>query len=510
MRNLRLQAMLASFAVLSTVAVIVTSSAARGDAARVPPVAPPEPTPSPAQPPQLTPPPEGSEITRDLLPEPPLVNGKKKRVHIIEDRFNEWSGTVEAESGDYIVIETKGKLKGFYKARISELIPLVEPEPGQPGIVQMRDGMRYRGVIIADLFEYVDIDIEGIKQRLPRASVQRTVLTLTPKQRYEKLRREIKADQFTERMMLCRYLFKEKLYHEAREELVSLLEAVELYEAKELLRVIEAQIALEAPVDPDNGARDALFDEDDPEGRRPSSRPPPPTRLLSPEDVNLIRVYEIDFRKPPKVVISNDTVRSMIEKYSASAMIPASAEGRAALFREDPIRLVRLLFDLKARDLYGEIEVMGEPWSLNLYRQKVHNTWLISNCATSKCHGGMDAGRFFLHQRNHASAQVRYTNLLLLERTKLPDRPPLIDWQKPRDSLVVQFGLPRSEARYPHPEVKGWRPVFNNSNRQLLDDFERWVRSMYQPRPEYPVDLEPPDMSAPDRPTPVDAPSVPR
>ncbi|MBL9121925.1 MAG: hypothetical protein JNL80_18610 [Phycisphaerae bacterium] len=452
--------------------------------------------------------PADNDLKRENLPAPPLVNGKKKRVYIIEDRFNECGGTVEAETDDYLVIETKGKLRGFYKARVSEIIPLLDPPPNQPGVVIMRDGLEYRGLIIKDEVDHVEVEVEGIRQILPRTTVLRCFFTLTPRQTYERLRVEIKPDQYTDRFKLCRYLFDQKMYEEAREELVALLEAVDMFEAKDLLRTVEAQLELGRPVTtPD----DEPLTEDSPDDETPLPNSIPlPTRILSPEDVNIIRVYEIDFRKPPKMTVPQEVIRELIEKYSASELIPANAEGRAALYRAEPERLVRLMFDLRARDMYPKVIVRSEPTSLSLFRRRIHNSWLINNCATSQCHGGVDAGRFFLHRRNAKSTQVRYTNLLLLERTKIDGRPPLVDWEKPRESLVIQFGLPRSEARYPHPEVKGWKPVFGPTNRRLIDDFARWVETMYQPRPEYPVELAPPDLTAPDHSTPVDAPVVPR
>lgn len=438
---------------------------------------------------------------------PPLTaDGKRKRVHIIEDRFSEWGGTVEAEDSDFIVIDVKGKLKGFYKARVMAIVPLVDPEPNQPGVVHMRDGQSFRGTIIRDEFDFVEIEIEGIRQRLDRPRVARTVLTLTPRQFYEQARDAIPADAYSDRLRLARYLFDNRMYEEAELELQSLLEAVDLHEAKELLRAVQAQLALGTPVERDGGGGSAP----DRGIGVPTLRETLPDRLLSPEDVNLIRVYEIDFRRPPRVVITPDLIRTMIERYAAHELIPTSAAARTALFREDPLRIVRLLFDLKARDLYGEIRVETEPYALNLFRQRVHNAWLISNCATSNCHGGLDAGRLFLHNRNLKNPQVRYTNLLILERLRLEGLPPLIDWERPLDSLIVQYALPRTEARYAHPDVRGWRPVFTSTNRRLLEDFVEWVRAMYRPRPEYPVDYEPPTVGAGPRrggtPLPIDEP----
>jgi hypothetical protein len=464
-----------------------------------------DPAPTPASPPAapVGVPPSSS---RPLVPKP---GEKPRRVYVIEDKFSEFYGIVRAEEDDRVILEqVGGKLREFYRSRVLEIIELVEPEPGQPGVVYMRDGRSYSGTIIADNYDGVEVEIKGIKQRLPRRDVHHVTLTLTPRQFYEKARKEIGADQYTDRMRLARYLFNKKMYLEAREELVSLLEVIDLHEAKELLRTVEAQLALATPVPPSVAPESGPLAEPPPGALREdnSGKGPVrfvdtlPDRILTDEDVNLIRVYEIDFNDPPRVTVSPDTIRELIEKYADSELIPENAEARSSLFRAEPIRIVRLMFDLKARELYSKIEVTSEPHALALFRQRIHNTWLIGNCATSRCHGGVDAGRFFLHTKDHKDDRVRYTNLLILERLRIPGKPPLIDWEKPTDSLIIQYGLPRDVARYPHPDVKGWEPVFTRITKRLIDDFAAWCRSMYQPRPSYPVEYEPPQLVSPDEP----------
>ena len=202
-------------------------------------------------------------------------------------------------------------------------------------------------------------------------------------------------------------------------------------------------------------------------------------------------MLEIDFRRPPRLSIEPETIRTLIQRYAAHPAIPATSEGRTRMFRADPIDLVRLMFELKARDLYPEISVDSEPYALNVFRQRVHDAWLIGNCATSRCHGGLEGGRFFLHARNSRDERVRFTNLLILLRSEWSDEP-LVDFERPLDSLIIQHALPRTEARFPHPDVPGWKPVFTNANQRLLADAVRWIESMYQPRPSYPIDYEPP------------------
>ena len=76
----------------------------------------------------------------------------------------------------------------------------------------------------------------------------------------------------------------------------------------------------------------------------------------------------------------------------------------------------------------------------------------------------------------------------------------LVDFEDPPDSLLIQYATQRNLARYPHPDVSGWKPVFSKSTPQLLSETLEWIRGMHQPRPKYPVDFELPELNAPDAP----------
>jgi hypothetical protein len=287
---------------------------------------------------------------------------------------------------------------------------------------------------------------------------------------------------------LCRWLVEQDRYDLAERELLELLERHNLHDAKELLRLVQAQLELRRAAesskqDDETEIESASSNEDESELRRD---------LISREDVNLIRVFEIDFRRPPRLAVSPETMRKLLENYSDHKAIPAEENRRERLFRADPVDIVKLMFEVQARELYGEIQVLSEPHSLNVFRRRVHNTWLIRNCATSRCHGGPDAGRFILHNRNYSDERVRYSNLLTLERLDLDPAWPLVNYAEPTDSLIIQYGLPRHLARKPHPEVPGWSPVFRRLDDPMIRHTVEWIQSMYRPRIDYPVEYEPP------------------
>jgi hypothetical protein len=425
------------------------------------------------------------------------------RVHLWVDRYEEVGGDVVEEDHELIVIRTpSGEIRTFPKGRLIRIIRLIEVDEPRPGMVELRDGSMLMGDLVSDGFDEVVLRIRGVISRFPRESVVQCRLDLTLEQKYRRFKELMEPDAWLRRFELASWLFDEEAYELAREELREIVAGSQLPEAIRLLRIVDAQIAMEAGTLPPGHSIERP-DRDDDTGPV-DLKDMLPQEILSSDDVNVIRVYEIDFRNPPtRIHVSPDTIRELLEKYGADKRIPADSAGRTRLFRADPLEIVDLMFKLKARDLYSRIEVQSEPPALNLFRQKVHDAWLIPNCATSRCHGGLDGGRFFLHRRGSKSERVRYTNLLILERWNELDMP-LIDFDDPGRSLLIQYALPRNEARFPHPEVKGWQPAFTQSNQRLLRDSIRWIESMYKPRPGYPIDFEAPVLSTPELPDPFE------
>lgn len=436
-----------------------------------------------------TPPPPDDQA--EATPERPV------RVILHLARTEPVQGILIRDDSELIIVQTKDGHESFVKSRIIRTVRLVEPEPGQEGVVFMRDGSRRRGTILRDEFEYVLIENEGIKSRINRSVVDHVQLLPTVEERYLILKESLNPESQDSWLDLCRWLVSVRRYDLANTELQELLRRhPNSADARRMQVVVEAQLRLQ---DAANTARDADARDGAPLPNRPDSRGRVdddellPSTVLSREDVNIIRVFEIDFERPPNVVVPQEIIRELILRYGTHRAMPANADARNALFRAPAIDVVRLMFEVQARDLYHGIEVQSEPYALNLFRQRVHNTWLISNCSTSQCHGGVNAGRFFLHRRNFDDERVRYTNLLILERLRLPDQPPLINYDEPMNSLIIQHALPRTEARFPHPDVPGWNPAFNRANVRMLDDAIRWIQSMYYPpRPQYPVEYDPP------------------
>ncbi len=99
-----------------------------------------------------------------------------------------------------------------------------------------------------------------------------------------------------------------------------------------------------------------------------------------------------------------------------------------------------------------------------------------------------------------------------MERFKLMDGRPLINYNEPAQSLPVADGLPRPQATIKHPELVGankgkWHAVFRGPQDERFVQTVEWIKSMYPNRPDYPVDYRAPVPSP--KVAPVAPPAVP-
>ena len=273
-----------------------------------------------------------------------------------------------------------------------------------------------------------------------------------------------------------------------RDMLRAQIELAKIRRAREAREEIEALLE---PEDEEEGASTRL------------PRPYPDFPLLTDEQINLIKVYEVDLRRSPRILIDRETIDTLVARYAENPLIPTTREGRDAFKRRTPAEILGVMFRVQARELYPEVRVVGHPESLRSFRDHVHAGWLINSCATNRCHGGENARDFILFNRRPTAARSFYTNFLIIERYRTEEGLPLIDYQTPGRSLLLQMGLERSEAITPHPDVFGWKPVFRSRDSRGFQRAVRWIEMMYRPRPEHPVEYFPLGEEAPEAPAPA-------
>jgi hypothetical protein len=385
----------------------------------------------------------------------------------------------------------------------SEAVPTEEPEPHQVPVtvdrlpeeteaeVILLDGKRMSGVLVEQNQQHVVISIAGIKTTFKMDTID-TVRVLAPVQdRYEMLKAVIDPEDIDGRLRLAEWVFNRGRYDLALKEIDHVLSLEPANpKAKDLENLVHAQQAVAAQKVAEKGGKG---------GVRANKLPDFP--LLSKEQINLIRVFEVDLKNPPRMIIDQDTIGRFLDKYGGTVVegkgpVPVNAAGRSLFFRMSAPEVLSWMFELKAREFYPEVQVLENPKSFQMFRDRINRNWLVTYCANIKCHGGEDAGRLWLYNRQQSSDAAAYTNFLILERFRLANGQPLINYNEPNRSPLLEYGLPRDLAVNKHPEVppaRGkWQPVFRGVEDDRFTQAVEWIKTMYPKRPDYPIDYKVP------------------
>lgn len=225
---------------------------------------------------------------------------------------------------------------------------------------------------------------------------------------------------------------------------------------------------------------------------------PLPENRLTDSQMNLLKVYEVNLKEQPapRVTVPSEVMDVLFRDYADSPQLP---RGRAEqeLWRTKPgLEQLELLFKVKARPLYEQVKVYGDPLSMYRFRQQIHRQVVVNYCGTQQCHGGVRSdrqggtravGNFFVFRQKPLDDVTAYTNHLLLTQYVAPDTGlRMLNHDRPEMSLLLQYALPWSEATDRHPKGHGWNPLYSNMQDRDFQLVVQWIK-MLQSR-SYPID----------------------
>ena len=367
--------------------------------------------------------------------------------------------------------------------------PLDLPEVG----VLLEGGQFITGLMVEQTDRHVVLRIGGFPRRLPAEKVKRIEIFPPVLDRYQLMRQEIGPEDFSSMVQLALWLEHREQYALA---LVELDRALKIEPLDRRAAELRRQIGLKKKLADQTLARQA-------QGNRPKREQPveeddvaDDMATLTPEDINLIRVFEIDLANPPPMSIERETIEALIRQYDGDIRFPATPEAQRDLFDAAPAEVLALIFKLRARDYYSKVTVRDDPTAMKLFKDRVHRALIINSCATSECHAKPGAGRLRLIRDDRFSDETIYTNFLILERFKLADGTPMINYENPASSPLLQMALDRDMSTNPHPPVPGpggrgdlWKATMRSTDDRRFEDTMRWIQAMYRPRPDYPIEL---------------------
>jgi len=375
----------------------------------------------------------------------------------------------------------------------------------QECVVTLLSGRKVTGELVRQNSLIVVVNIDGIETTFQRDRVSKVTVLAPVEERYAEMRSAIPDDDIESRLTLIEWLRARRAYALAVKELRSVLDIDPNNPRAKLLYTWLTEYDKLGTKNKDSKKKDAPVTKSDPSGSKtepelnlPSRRPTrPDITPLTPEQINLVRIYEIDLRNPPKIRIEDETLKELIRRQPDE--FSANQDERNKIFSLPEIEKLRIIFSLKARDLYSQIQVLEDPASIKDFKQNVYSDrgWLINACASTRCHGGTEAGRFKLINHRPNSVEALYTNFYIIDNYTLNDGSRLINYEDPERSPLLQIGMIEQNSLWPHPEIpanrpgRGFRPIFRSTRETKYKNAMEWIRSMYQPRPDYGFQVEP-------------------
>ena len=345
------------------------------------------------------------------------------------------------------------------------------------------DGSTFRGELVRQSPAEVVIRVSGIETRFDQDDVKSIEIRDSPREVYRERREKLDDDDLNGRLELARDMYDMQALDVARQELNALdRDFPDQAKVAELINLIEAQQRLSNT----RSTREAFRNPDN----RPGSESGNPGRdqFLSEDQINLIRVYELDLSTEPRIVIPSEAIDQLFERFNSSPLVPRGRRERIEFRRRPGYEQADLLFKLRARDLYSQIDVREEPGPLADYRRFVNDPYVARYFGPLFGQGQIDGLTLFTDRPgNEVEA---YTNFYLLSQFTR-DGKLMIDRANPEMSLLLQWALPRDVARWAAPEVENWTPRFQSMQDPEFVRIVEWVQSLYDGEPDYGIDYSP-------------------
>ncbi len=353
-------------------------------------------------------------------------------------------------------------------------------------VVTTADGRVLTGELVSQDEATVTLLISGIKTPIPRRSIQSVEIKAEPREQYREMRSKLDDGDLDGRYRLAYTMYEKKWYDLALSELQSIEQSFpESKKVKALAIVVSGRLAQQQA-------------QTDPPDARHSARPSATATTdqitdgdedlrLTEEQIALIRVYEVDLDVQPRITVPAETIDKLFEKYASDDRLN---KDRKAFRRLPGHEQLGILFDLQARELYGEVVIRQDSPALKAFRSQIHQRYVLNYCAATACHSnGSQDGLHLLRLQPNSDATL-YTNFYVLTRYE-NQVGKMIDRDTPRRSLLLQYGLAREVAATPHPDTSGWRAQFVSEDDERFQQYADVLEGFWSPAPEYGINYTP-------------------
>ena len=368
----------------------------------------------------------------------------------------------------------------------------------KPGVVKTKDGQTYSGEIDESNPDAITVKTStGIPTAVPRNRVASIEFAEDFEKKFRDRLSKLDAKDVPGRLKLAREAYENRQYVLARDaaEQARLIDPNNA-EAADLVNSIQSQIRLErmqqqaaaagAGRETTGGAGGAGASVGG--SGEVTTTQPMSERLLKPDQINAIRQAEL---RP-----DDAGVRVRFERDVKRRFMEYTGRTPQEINAMSVNQLVQDIIKKGTPEMRRDVIIQNDPPAMMEFRRTVQ-PFVLNNCATVGCHGGVQPAKFSLIAPADNDAAT-YTNFYTLGHyiRKLPGvgggggdnvfgrgELRMIDRQAPTQSLILQYGLPAAISEYDHPEVPNYRAPYRGMNDARYQQILRWVGESLVPVP---------------------------
>lgn len=355
---------------------------------------------------------------------------------------------------------------------------------GQTKVIKLKKGGSITGRITKVKGGYEVTTSIGVVTTVKDDQILSITDIVTPRDEYDKRLKKIDPNSAEDHFALGEWAFRKRLLKIAIKELQIAKKLNPNHEkANLLLGQAKAILASRTgPVDP---------------GKKPEV--PKKKKYISKKELNRIRLAELDLELDPpervRVSISSKTIKRFIKLMESSDDFRDDPKSAEKFRRWIPLRQMYYILKEVREDnwkIKDGILVRSDPKVFRVFRRQV---WplLLRSCASSTCHGSPKGqGKLKLYKVSSSDNFGVYTNFIILDMFTRGGKQ-MINRDHPERSLLLEYGLPRKEAKSRHPGKAIMSPLFRSVKDPRYRKVKAWINSLNgPPHPNYGVDYQPP------------------
>ena len=366
----------------------------------------------------------------------------------------------------------------------------------------LKDGTRITGEVISESDETIVVKTRLGRVTVARYSIEEVIEVVLPAEEYATKKAALADDDLDGHLELGRWAMSKGLYDQAMERCEFVLAAdAENSSAAILKRQVEAIQNAEAQRN------------DEAENPTPTTRPTTvadgggidPDALITMEDIYRIRLAESrstynDNRaiRRMRVTFKNDLLDRLATAWEGREDFDPREFTKAS--DGEKLSIIDQALDRDDWENRDDIEIVSEVLFMQEFHEFVfpllrRSMASVPAHASKEMHGGF---RLLLSPSrvptDEITLRVNYSNFILLDSFETEDGRRMIDRDRPAESLLLQYGLPRNMAMYKHGPVGGQdiKPMFRDKDDPNYKQMLAWITMLRGPvHPIYNISYKP-------------------